>query len=137
MSIEHSPQRQRRRPRRGNYPPMLIPVLDAFDMLGVGVTKGYELIDQRLLDSVLNGRRRYVTRDSMERLAAKLQAANQPDNDIPPERNALKAVVDAYEAGLKPDPVALETAISTFEEILNFLLPLRNSERRESQAEDA
>ena len=58
-----------RRPRRGHYIPILIPVLDAFDMLGVGVTKGYDLINTGQIDTVLIGRRRYATRESLERLA--------------------------------------------------------------------
>jgi hypothetical protein len=58
-----------RRPRRGHYLPILIPVLDAFDMIGVGVTKGYDLINTRRIDTVLIDRRRYATRESLERLA--------------------------------------------------------------------
>jgi hypothetical protein len=42
---------------------------DAFDMLGVGVTKGYDLINIGRIDTVLIGRRRYATRESLERLA--------------------------------------------------------------------
>jgi hypothetical protein len=49
--------------------PILIPVLDAFDMLGVGVTKGYDLINTGQIDTVLIGRRRYATHASVERLA--------------------------------------------------------------------
>ena len=58
-----------RRPRRGHYIPILIPILDAFDMLGIGITKGYELVNARQIDTVLIGRRRYATRTSLERLA--------------------------------------------------------------------
>jgi hypothetical protein len=56
----------------------LIPILDAFDMLGVGVTKGYELISDGQIDTVLIGRRRYATRESLDRLAtpADRQAAD-------------------------------------------------------------
>jgi hypothetical protein len=58
-----------RRPRRGHYPPILIPILDAFDMLGVGITKGYELVNAGQINTVLIGRRRYATRESLDRLA--------------------------------------------------------------------
>jgi hypothetical protein len=58
-----------RRPRRGHYMPILVPVLDAFDMLGVGVTNGYHLINTGQIDTVLIGRRRYATRESLQRLA--------------------------------------------------------------------
>jgi hypothetical protein len=58
-----------RRPRRGHYVPILIPILDAFDMLGVGITKGYELVNTGQIDTVLIGRRRYATCASLERLA--------------------------------------------------------------------
>jgi hypothetical protein len=77
MSIEHAPQRQCRRPYRGRYPPLLVPVLDAADMLGIGITRTYELIDAGLLASVLIGRRRYVMRESLERLATPPEAAEQ------------------------------------------------------------
>jgi hypothetical protein len=75
MSLEHARQRRRRRPYRGRYPPLLVRVLDAADMLGMAVTRTYELIGTGLLDSVLIGRRRYVTRESLERLATRPQAA--------------------------------------------------------------
>ena len=58
-----------RRPRRGHYIPILSPILDAYDMLGIGITKGYELVNARQIDTVLIGRRRYATRVSLERLA--------------------------------------------------------------------
>ncbi len=58
-----------KRPRRNLYLPLLIPILDAFDMIGVGVTKGYELVNEGQIDTVLIGRRRYATRASLERLA--------------------------------------------------------------------
>ena len=38
-------------------------------MLGVGITKGYELVNARQIDTVLIGRRRYATHASLERLA--------------------------------------------------------------------
>jgi hypothetical protein len=43
--------------------------MDAAEMIGVGLTQMYNLIGQGLVDSVLIGRRRYVTRQSLERLA--------------------------------------------------------------------
>jgi hypothetical protein len=38
-------------------------------MIGVGVTKGYELVNAGQIETVLIGRRRYATRGSLERLA--------------------------------------------------------------------
>jgi hypothetical protein len=58
-----------RRPRRGHYVPILMPLLDAFDVIGVGVTKGYDLVNTGFIETVLIGRRRYATRESLERLA--------------------------------------------------------------------
>lgn len=58
-----------RRPRRAHYAPLIVPVLDGFDMIGVGVTKGYELVNARRIDTVLIGRRRYATLESLKRLA--------------------------------------------------------------------
>ncbi len=69
MSLEHSPQRQRRRPLRGRFEPLLIPIQDAFEMLGVGVTKGYEMVNTGLIPTVMIGRRRYATRAGLEALA--------------------------------------------------------------------
>ena len=69
MSIEHAPQRQRRRPLRGRFAPLLIPILDAFDMIGVGTTKGYEMVNAGIIETVMLGGRRYATREGLERLA--------------------------------------------------------------------
>jgi hypothetical protein len=69
MSLEHAPQRDRRRPRRGRYDPLLIPILDAFEMIGVGHTKGYQMINAGLIETVMVGARRYATRASLEALA--------------------------------------------------------------------
>jgi hypothetical protein len=68
-----------RRPRRDHYIPMLVPILDAFDMLGIGITKGYELVNTGQINTVLIGRRRYATRESLDRLAtpADRQAVNR------------------------------------------------------------
>jgi hypothetical protein len=38
-------------------------------MVGVGVTKGYEMVHAGLIPTVMVGRRRYATRESLERLA--------------------------------------------------------------------
>ena len=48
---------------------MLVPVLDAFEVIGVGNTKGYDLINTSQIVTVLIGRRRYATCESLERLA--------------------------------------------------------------------
>jgi len=69
MSLEHAPQRQRRRPLRGRFEPLLIPILDAFEMIGVGTTKGYEMVHAGLIPTVTVGRRRYATREGLQRLA--------------------------------------------------------------------
>jgi hypothetical protein len=47
-------------------------------MLGVGITKGYELVNAGQINTVLIGRRRYATRESLDRLAtpADRQAAD-------------------------------------------------------------
>jgi hypothetical protein len=104
----------------------LVPVLDAFDRLGVGVAAGYKLIDQGLLDTVLIGRRRYVTRESLARLAA-------PDG-LTPERRAINDVVAAIDAAREPDPDSLDTAINAFEEILKFLRPFVKEKATPPQA---
>ena len=76
MSLEHAPQRDRRRvSRRGRYEPLLIPILDAFEMIGVGHTKGYEMINAGLIETVMVGKRRYATRAGLEKLATPQQAA--------------------------------------------------------------
>ena len=69
MSLEHAPQRQRKQPLRGRFEPLLIPLLDAFEILGVGVTKGYEMVNAGLIETVMLGKRRYALRESLERLA--------------------------------------------------------------------
>jgi hypothetical protein len=65
-----------RRPRRNHYLPMLVPILDAFDVLGIGITKGYELVKAGRIETVHIGRRRYATRESLERLATPGRAGN-------------------------------------------------------------
>jgi hypothetical protein len=62
---------------------MLIPILDGFDMIGVGVTKGYELVNAGVIETVLIGRRRYATRESLERLAAPADRRPHHGDDSP------------------------------------------------------
>jgi hypothetical protein len=70
LSLEHSPQRDRRRlPRRGRFEPLLIPILDAFEIIGVGKTRGFELIKAGTIETVMIGKRRFATRESLEKLA--------------------------------------------------------------------
>ena len=57
-----------RRPRRGHYKPLYVPLLDAFEMAGVGPTKGHALINAGVLKTVRIGKRRHVTFESLERL---------------------------------------------------------------------
>lgn len=76
MSLEHTPQRQRR--QRVRLKPLLIPIRDAFDMIGVGVTKGYELVNDDVIETVMIGSRRYATSESLERIAT------PPENDATP-----------------------------------------------------
>lgn len=71
MSLEHSPAKDRRRPRRQRYAPLLIPLNDGFEMIGVGRTKGYELVTAGLLPTVMVGARRYVRREVLEGIATK------------------------------------------------------------------
>ena len=111
----------KRRPSRGRYDPLLVPVLDGFDMIGVGVTKGYQMIDEGLLDSVMIGRRRYLKAESLRRLASPHQAATVSPDDVMP---ALKGVVDALDDEREPDPHSVETAINGLEEMLAFLRTL-------------
>jgi hypothetical protein len=63
-----------RRPRRDYYRPMYVPLPDAFEIAGVGKTKGFELINSGVLKTVRIGKRRFVTFESLERLAV-------PDDD--------------------------------------------------------
>jgi hypothetical protein len=66
---EEEPHRRPRRPRRDHYPAMLVPILDAFDQLGIGVTSGYKLMNSGAIQTVYIGQRRYATRESIERIA--------------------------------------------------------------------
>jgi hypothetical protein len=65
------PKKRPRRPRRGHYQPLYVPIRDAFDIVGVGPTKGYELINAGVLKTVRIGKRRFATFESLERLAAR------------------------------------------------------------------
>ncbi len=75
MSLEHAPQRDRRRPRRGRFEPLLIPVRDAFEMIGVGPTKGYEMVKAGLIETVKVGHSRMAVYASLKTLA---QPQTQP-----------------------------------------------------------
>jgi hypothetical protein len=57
-----------KRPPRGNYRPLAVPLLDGFSMVGVGVTKGYELVAQGRIRTFYLGRRRYAVVESLEQL---------------------------------------------------------------------
>ena len=49
--------------------PVLCSIADAARMLGIGKTKTYSLIDEKLLDTVSIGARRLVKVESIRRLA--------------------------------------------------------------------
>ena len=51
--------------------PLAVSPKTAFDMLGVGVTKGYELLNEGELDSFTIGRSRKVTVASIKSLIAR------------------------------------------------------------------
>jgi hypothetical protein len=91
------PKKQKRqpRPRRDRYPAVLIPVQDGFEMLGIGITHGYALIARGVLDSVKIGRRRYLTRKSIERVASNI--APPPSQDETTPRPPFKAMSRSYE----------------------------------------
>jgi hypothetical protein len=124
----------KRRPSRGRYPPVLVPVLDGFDMIGVGITKGYQMIADGVLDSVMIGRRRYLNTESLMRLASPHHAATVSPDDVMP---ALKGVADAVDAELEPDPRSVETAINGLEEMLAFLRTLPTPTKAEQAAREA
>jgi hypothetical protein len=52
--------------------PLLVPLREAFTMLGCGVTKGYELVNAGLLDVRKMGSRSLATMSSIERCAEEL-----------------------------------------------------------------
>ncbi|HKD26904.1 MAG TPA: hypothetical protein VKC66_13505 [Xanthobacteraceae bacterium] len=107
--------RKLRRERRGHYAPLLYPILDGFDAIGVGITKGYELVNAGVIETVVIGRRRYATRESLERLAtpADRQTAVSPEaliTSLPPvvTPTIAKAVHDELAAHRRPRPKAQE-----------------------------
>jgi hypothetical protein len=78
-------------------------------MVGVGVTKGYELVNAGKIKTVLIGRRRYATRESLERLATPddRQAAEPSEAlkaSLPPvvTPTMVKAEHDGWSARGKP-----------------------------------
>lgn len=85
MSLEHAPQRQRRQ-LRGRFKPLLIPILDAFDMLGVGITKGYAMVNAGVIVTIKIGSRRYATSECIERLATPPEAHPTAKSRAKPRR---------------------------------------------------
>jgi hypothetical protein len=75
--------RKPRRPRRSHYQPLSVPVLDGFEMIGVGTTKGYELVNAGIIETFVIGRRRYATLESLERLATPADRRPHHDDDSP------------------------------------------------------
>ena len=68
-----STKSRERRPLRGRYEARLVPLLDAFELLGVGKTRGYELVALGLLPTVKLGARRYATREGLDSLVRALE----------------------------------------------------------------
>lgn len=67
----NSPTRQRpRRALRGRIEPLLIPIQDAFEALGVGNTTGYALVGAGYLETRKIGRSTLVTTESLRATAA-------------------------------------------------------------------
>jgi hypothetical protein len=70
-SGKHTQSRKPRGPKlppRKNYPPLSVPLLDAFSQIGVGITKGYQLVNQGRIKTFYTGRRRYAVIESLEQL---------------------------------------------------------------------
>ncbi|GGC31196.1 hypothetical protein GCM10011371_18300 [Novosphingobium marinum] len=59
--------------------PLAVPPKKGFDMLGVGVTKGYELINSGELESFTIGRARRITTASIEALIDRRLADSKED----------------------------------------------------------
>lgn len=55
-----------------NITPVLIPIREAFDKLGIGVTTGYALIGQGKLTAVKLGQRTMITNASLHEFVANL-----------------------------------------------------------------
>jgi hypothetical protein len=73
-------------------------------MIGVGVTKGYEMIDGGDLDSVTIGRRRYVTIESLRRVASGAKQEDQRDD--PPTYADLNKRIASELADMSRDEAA-------------------------------
>jgi len=98
MSLEHDPIRQqRRRPVRGRFAPLLVPILDAFEIIGVGPTKGYELVGAGIIETVMVGRRRYATQEGLERIV-KLGVRSAPTPPTDPKRKRRKLLGEEPDA---------------------------------------
>jgi len=73
-----SPQTTGKRPRRtrrARYEPLLIPIQDAFEMIGIGNTRGYELVNAGIIPTVKIGARRFALRAGLDALATSGTAA--------------------------------------------------------------
>jgi len=60
---------RKRRPQRGRFAPILVPIKDGFEMIGVGPTKGYELVADGTIETVKVGRQRLAVVESLKKLA--------------------------------------------------------------------
>lgn len=68
------------------------PVLEGFKHIGVGATKGYELVNGGELQTFLIGQRRYVTKQAIQRFINKCIAASLKDSRKDRARKVEKAV---------------------------------------------
>ena len=59
----------------GDFPALLVPVRPAFRAIGVGPTKGYQLVAEGHLTRVKIGGKSLITAESLRRFAASLQPA--------------------------------------------------------------
>jgi hypothetical protein len=61
----------------GEFGPLLVPVADGFRAIGVGRTKGYELIGSGAIEAVKIGARTLLKVESLRRFAMSLPRACQ------------------------------------------------------------
>ena len=66
MSLEHAPEKSISDTIGGR---LLIPALEGFRMIGVGPTKGWEMVKDGTLETVSIGRRRHIKARSLLRIA--------------------------------------------------------------------
>ena len=70
------------------------PIREAFDRLGVGVVKGYDLVNSGDLETFMIGRRRYATDEALRRLIQQRIAESLSE----PNANRANRVANAVHA---------------------------------------